>query len=465
MQVARRVFAGMLCAATALARADDAPKEAARPALESNRWEEDWSALVDPALRTHTLDGLKYLSLSADSPARYLSLGLTLRERFESNDAATFGIAGRAADAYVLQRLQVHADLHFSEHWRLYTELEDARDFSKTTTGPADADKADLRLAFVETVDKLPRGTLKARVGRQDFAFDLQRFVSSRDGPNVRQSFDAVWADWESGPWRLIGFVSRPVQYESDHAFDDRSNGDFRFDTVRVERHLAGKADLSAYWSRYARSDAHYLDGGGVEHRQVLDVRLTGAQGPLDWDVESMLQGGTVGAKRVRAWAIGPRAGYTFRDRPWRPRVGLQVDVASGDAKPGDSTLGTFNPLFPNGSYFTLAGYTGYANVIHVKPTITLHPSQRLSVLAALGLQWRTTEADAVYVTPNVPVPGTAGKPGRWTGAYAQLRADHRMSANWTAAIEAVHFGVGDVLRNAGGHDSDYVGIELKYLW
>ena len=60
-----------------------------------------------------------------------------------------------------------------------------------------------------------------ARVGRQDFLFDLQRFVSSRDGPNVRQSFDAVWADWETGTWRLIGFVSRPVQYFDERPFDD----------------------------------------------------------------------------------------------------------------------------------------------------------------------------------------------------------------------------------------------------
>ena len=465
MRVVRHVFAGMLCAATALARADGAPKGTARPPLESNRWEEDWSALADPALRTRPLDDLKYLPLSADSPARYLSLGVTLRERFESNDAASFAVAGRPADSYVLQRLQVHADLHFSEHWRLYTELEDARDFSKATTGPADANKADLRLAFVETVDKLGGGTLKARVGRQDFAFDLQRFVSSRDGPNVRQSFDAVWADWERGPWRLIGFVSRPVQYANDHSFDDRSNDDFRFDTVRVERHLAAKIDLSAYWSRYARSDAQYLDGGGTERRQVFDVRLTGAKGPLDWDIESMLQGGRVGARRIRAWAFGPRAGYTVREWPWTPRLGLQFDAASGDTKAGDATLGTFNPLFPNGSYFTLAGYTGYANVLHVKPTVTLHPTQRVSVLAALGLQWRTTEADAVYVKPNVPVPGTAGRPGRWTGAYEQLRADYRMSEQWSSAIEAVHYGVGDVIRHAGGHDSDYVGVELKYLW
>ena len=52
-----------------------------------DRWREDWSALTEPRLRTEPLDGLKYIPLSFDDPKRYVSLGLTLRERFELNDA------------------------------------------------------------------------------------------------------------------------------------------------------------------------------------------------------------------------------------------------------------------------------------------------------------------------------------------------------------------------------------------
>ncbi len=39
-------------------------------------------------------------------------------------------------------------------------------------------------------------------------------------------------------------------------------------------------------------------------------------------------------------------------------RLALQVDGVSGDKHPGDGSLGMFNPLFPNGYYSTLAGYT-----------------------------------------------------------------------------------------------------------
>lgn len=430
-----------------------------------NRWQENWSPLADPALRTEPGDALKYISLSATNPASYLSLGLNLRERMESNDAVGFGTGGNRGDNYLIQRLQVHADLHFNQNWQLFTQLEDARDYGKRNTTPVDRNPLDLRLAFLAFTHAFETGTFKARIGRQEFAFDLQRFVSLRDGPNVRQAFDAVWADWETGRWRFIGFISQPVQYSDEHDFDDTSNRHLRFSMLRAERLVFGTQELSAYYSLFARDDARYIDGSGRELRHVFDSRYAGAARGFDWDLEAMAQRGSVGAKDIRAWAIGTRTGYTLASIGWLPRIGLQVDAASGDRRRGDNTIGTFNPLFPNGYYVTLAGYTGYTNFIHVKPSITVKPIPRLTLMGALGLQWRQTTADAVYTQPNVAVPGTAGKGGRWTGAYGQLRADYVFNAHLAAAVEMVHFDVGDAIRSAGGHDSNYLGVELKYLW
>src|SRR5262249_18908798 len=150
-------------------------------------------------------------------PKSYVSLGMTLRERFESVNAQSFGIGGARPDNYLIQRLQLHADFHFDEHWQLFLQVQADPAFGKNVTTTVDQDPFDARLGFLGYVNATQAGTLKARVGRQDFAFDLQRFVSSRDGPNVRQSFDAVWGDWETGPWRFIGFLSQPVQYFLDH--------------------------------------------------------------------------------------------------------------------------------------------------------------------------------------------------------------------------------------------------------
>ncbi|EIK95725.1 hypothetical protein PMM47T1_15106 [Pseudomonas sp. M47T1] len=436
--------------------------EETRPTIKANRWQEDWSALASPALRTEPLDNLKYIPLGSDA---WLSLGATLRERLEMNDAANFGTKGTARDNYLLQRFQVHADLHFNEHWRLFTQLEDVRAYDKTTLGGADQNRLDLRLAFLEYINAFDSGTLKSRVGRQDFAFDLQRFVSSRDGPNVRQSFDALWADWETTQWRFIGIVSHPVQYRDDQDFDDTSNNAVRFDMLRVEHVVGNNQELSAYYALYQRDDAQYLDASGSEERHIVDARYAGTAANVDWDLEAMLQGGTVGAKDIRAWAGGSRVGYTFADQPWTPRLGLQLDIASGDSHAGDGRVGTFNPLFPNGYYFTLAGYTGYSNLIHVKPSLTVKPLPGLSVQTAIGLLWRQTTDDAVYTQPNIAVANTAGTGQRWTGAYAQLRTDYAFTANLSGAVEAVHYDAGQTLREAGGHDSNYLGVEMKFSW
>jgi hypothetical protein len=295
-------------------------------------------------------------------------------------------------------------------------------------------------------------------------AFDLQRFIAVRDGPNVRQTYDAIWADYEYKSWRFIGYATQPVQNSDLEAFDDVSNRHLTFSGVRFERQGLGPGDLSGYYSLYTRSNARFLDAAGDEHRDVFDLRYTGKVGRVDWDVESMLQTGRVGSTTIGAWAVGSLAGYTL-NAPWKPRLGIQIDAASGDRHPGDGRVETFNPLFPNGYYFSLAGYTGYANLIHIKPSITLSPSERLGLLAAVGFQWRETTGDAVYAQGNAVVPGTAGHGTLWTGMYIQLRADWTIATNLIGAVEAVHFQVGNSIRKAGGSNADYIGVELKYGW
>jgi len=72
-----------------------------------------------------------------------------------------------------------------------------------------------------------------------------------------------------------------------------------------------------------------------------------------------MNQVGRIGLEDIEAWAFGSLAGYTLRDIPWTPRLGIQVDASSGDRNLTDNKLNTFNPLFPNGYYVTLAGLHG----------------------------------------------------------------------------------------------------------
>jgi Alginate export len=223
--------------------------------------------------------------------------------------------------------------------------------------------------------------------------------------------------------------------------------------------------ELSGYYSRYERDNASFTSVKGNEIRDLYDVRHMGKKNNIDWDVEGMLQHGRIGGQTIQAWGLSSITGYTFAEQAWSPRLGVQFDIATGDKNANDNELNTFNQLFANGSYFTLAGYSGYSNIIHLKPSLTLKPSEKLTLLTALGFQWRETTNDAIYFQGNNSMSNTAGQGSSWTGAYIQLRADQKINSNLSVAAEGVHFEVGDTIKKAGGKDSNYLGLELKYAW
>jgi hypothetical protein len=119
--------------------------------------------------------------------------------------------------------MEVHADLHAGPV-QAFVQLQSDFAPGKQVHSSVDSNSLDLEQAFIALTEKVGPGTLKLRAGRQQFAFDLQRFVAARDRPNVRQSFDALWGDYEVGKWRFIGYYSRPVTNRDNHPFDDASS-------------------------------------------------------------------------------------------------------------------------------------------------------------------------------------------------------------------------------------------------
>ncbi len=421
--------------------------------------------LAGPAVPREPLDTLKYIPLSAQDPKTYLSFGANLRERFESIDAVSFGAGGAKAQSYVISRLEAHADLRLADQLQAFVQLQSEFAPGKTVITPVDRNRLDLEQAFVTLTEPIGGGLFRLRVGRQQIGFDLQRFISARDGPNIRQSYDAIWADYETGPWRLVGFWSQPVQNRDRRAFDDFSSGHLTYGGLRAERKILEEAELAVYLSQFKQDNARFASVSGNERRNIADMRFAGKAASFDWDIEAMGQKGRIAGQSIAAWAFGSRAGYTFAEALWMPRLGLQADAASGDHNPHDDTLGTFNPLFPNGYYVTLAGFTGYTNFIHLKPSLTLHPAPAFSVMLAAAAQWRETTADAVYTQPDVAVAGTAGHGGAYTGCYVQARADWQITPHLSSAVEAVRFKAADALRAAGGRDGSYIGVEGKFGW
>ncbi|HSX61511.1 MAG TPA: alginate export family protein [Tahibacter sp.] len=414
------------------------------------------TATVSPARRAAGLATL--LLVATQSAAADIELGANARFRFEAADGAGYGTRGPRDEA-LLQRLRVDAQWHGTQ-WQARVELEDVRAHGKRVAAPTDENPLDLRTFLVEREGD----GWNLRLGRQELDVAPQRFLGVRDGPNLRQAFDGIALRRDQDGWIWQALASLPVDYASRRPFDDRAARDQRFDLVSVRR-AARHGTWSAFYARLATDEERHTDAVGRAVRHSLDLRWDGDALPWDWDFEAVLQRGHVGAAEISAWAVGLRGGYTQRTAR-SPRWGLQLDTASGDRCAGDGGVSTFHPLFANGSYsFTLAGHTGYSNLVQVKPSLTLSLRPDLRGSVALAGLWRRTTHDAVYLQPDVPLRGTAGRGGRYTATYAQMRLDGRLRPNVEWAAEIVRYDAGRAVHAAGGRDSRYAALELALGW
>ena len=92
---------------------------------------------------------------------------------------------------------------------------------------------------------------------------------------------------------------------------------------------------------------------------RTLGARIKGTPGPWDYTGEGAWQFGRKAGQQVRAWAMATTGGYTF-ESPYKPRVGVEYDYASGDSKSNDNKIQTFDPLFPTGHL-----YQGYQDIFY----------------------------------------------------------------------------------------------------
>ena len=74
---------------------------------------------------------------------------MNLRERFESNHAEFLGLLRGDSGEWLLQRLEVRADVRFGGHVQAFVQLQSAFAPGKNVLTPVDRDPLDIEQAFV----------------------------------------------------------------------------------------------------------------------------------------------------------------------------------------------------------------------------------------------------------------------------------------------------------------------------
>jgi len=472
-----RVGCGTVCVLTlllglagALAGETSASAEysSTQPPYQILRFNENYLYLSSPTNRTDWFDPIKHNPVQSQEPAWYLTFGGELRERFEGNYDANFGIGGVGSDSYLLQRITVLADLRLGERVRLFAEGISGVIEGESLPAPSvQDDPADLAYAFLDVMPWMNEDkSLTLRAGRFGMNLGSGRLVATRaaaSAPNIPFRFDGFEGLYSAPRWAATSFLNQPVKDAGGISGADHST---TFWGLYVTHWFDAphKQGLDLYYLGIHNEHATYASGTADELRHSFGVRFFGERGKWDWNQEDVIQVGSFGSDSILAWTASLDGGYTW-ETTGEPRLGLKFNVISGDVDARDGRQGTFNALYPNPGYFNDASLLRPANLIDVHPNINLNLAHNISANGGADFLWRYSRNDAVYsVSRSILVPALSNEPA-YIATALDVNLEWQIQRHMTFLASYVHFFTGDYVHAAGGKNMDFVSATMSFVF
>ncbi len=436
------------------------------PAYTPQVWDIDWAYLRDPAARNDRTDRLHFLPLDR-SGGDYLSFTAQMRERGEYQDYPAFG-AQPVDNGYFLQRYLASADLHLGERCRLFVQV-DSGVVNGRDGGPRpgiDKDTLDFNQGFVDLVPvKTAGATLTVRAGRQLVSLGSTRLIAIGAGLNVEQPFDGVRVTLRDHGWIAEAIALRPTVVNPGY-FDNQPNSAEELWGLNLSHVLAGlpHGNVDLYYLGFDHKQARYMQGTGREQRETLGGRIWSHTPTWDYDFEYTGQLGRFGGGNIRAWGTGYHLGYTFVQTRYAPHPEIDGGVLSGDHDVNDRTLGTFNPLFPNGNYLNEAILLGPYNLVITRPTVKLQLSTRASSNTNVEFLWRQAKQDGAYNIAGILTHPANGSDARFLGSQIQEEINYNFTRHLSGALTYEHFFAGAFLKESPpGKSVNFVSPQLMW--
>jgi hypothetical protein len=334
------------------------------------------------------------------------------RVRFESrSDNFDFNDSAKAItdDSFVLQRLRLGVSVKPLDWVKIYAQGQDTREWGSKRPdvpfafGSEGHDPLDLRQAYVEIADP-KQCPFSLKIGRQELSYGDERLVGAFDWNNFSRTFDAVklrWADTKR-QWSVDLFAGHVVPVTE---IGPASNNHLHFNECDWSDTLAGlyasttvlapqTTDFYVLYRNKQDSNPTYTGiSGSLTNRAIaydieqeiwtLGVRvksLPGKIGGFDYEAEAALQLGAVaGATTLdhEAFAVHLAGGYTWKKLGWKPRLGLEYNVASGDTDPTDGQSESFMNLFPtNHKFYGYMDFFAWKNIHNAALSLKFTPYQ-----------------------------------------------------------------------------------------
>ncbi|HWB14409.1 MAG TPA: alginate export family protein [Pirellulales bacterium] len=441
--------------------------EEKRPATEAYKlvyYDNDFTYLNDPSNQEFYLgDIFKQIPVGRRSESM-LDLGgeYRLRDMHEFN-LRGLNLSGQSDD-FLLQRTRFYGNLKLDDGVRLYGEgLDSATSFQRHTPLASEDNGmealnlfADLRLIDGE------QGEVWGRVGRQELAYGSYRLLAPSEFANILRTFDGAKLYWRGKEWDIDAFWARPV------AFGQLPTNEIAPGQIHMTQEIYG------VWGTYQPSpvveairptskhtfDFYYLGFNAYDapisatypvdaNFQTVGSRWQGRRNNLLWELEGAYQFGRYGSKVQSAGMTVSGIGYEFAASPWKPKLWLYYDWASGDANPGNDRHGTFNQLLPwTHRYFGFMDLVGRQNIRDLNLQATASRG-KVNLLLWYHVFYLAEARDALYNASGTPIRiSPNGTAGTYVGQELDLIFQFLVNPRADVLFGYSHFFAGTFVKN-----------------
>jgi hypothetical protein len=190
--------------------------------------------------------------------------------------------------------------------------------------------------------------------------------------------------------------------------------------------------------------------------------------GGWDYDTEMAVQFGEVRDKDLAAFAGHWGLGYNWLSHPWKPRLGIEYNFATGDSNAADGDVDTFQNLFPtNHKFYGYMDVFAWQNIHNPAVSFSVQPTAKLKAQIDYHLFWLVDTGDAWYRANGVTAvrPITPGADS-FAGSELDVTLSYKVSKNLSLQAGYSHFFAGDYLKATGAHGNaqfGYVQVQIDF--
>ena len=371
---------------------------------------------------------------------------------------------------FTRMRTRLRFDLDIRENLGAIVEFQDVRIMGSEGNVAADTEGVDIKRSEI-LVRNLFGKPLDLEFGRHVLAYGDQRLIGHLEWFDQGRTYDGFRLSYKPGDWYADFIGVRG----NDTAVGDMNDQDL-FGVYGGMNDLFPGGGLEAYLLLFRDQTRMPFVPLNMTERRFLTMgfRAFGKQDGLDASLEIAQQVGEDGVCHLNATAFAAVAGFTLEDVKCKPRIGVEVDFASGDRNPNDTDSETFQTLFPtNHLHYGYADLMGWSNMWDFKAGVKAHPWKNITV----GLDWHhlllDSTDDAWYNAGGGVMRAGVGHESRHLGEEIDLTVGWKPNENFSLATGFCHFMPGGFVDDSSraplmmgsNGDLDFVFVQARVVF